>query len=277
MQNEGQTLSGLGDTVEGLAGKLGIKLPQGAKDALNGMQGLSAGTVAAMGAAVAAVAALSKAVSAVSKLTLDEAAKVDEIVTESMVSGLSTTTIQQLKYAENLIDVSYSTISGSLTKLGSAMVKANEGNAESIELFNKLGVSIYDASGELRDSEEVFYDVIDALGGVGNELERDSLTMSLMGKSAKDLNPLIMQGSDALRELADEATASGYVLDESQIQKLAEVDDAYQRYQLQIEATKKSLQLRLHLSQQKCLRSLRNLWRARARLWLTAKSLIILH
>lgn len=241
LQGEGETMAGLGDTVDGLASKLGIKIPQGAKDALNGMQGLSAGTVAAMSGAVAAVAALSKAVSAVHKLTVDAAAEVDEIVTESMVSGLSTTTIQQLKYAEELIDVSYGTISASLTKLGTAMVKAKDGNKEAIESFAKLGVSIYDSSGELRRSEDVFYDLIDALGQVDNEIERDALTMEIMGKSAKDLNPLIIQGSGALKDLAAEAEATGYVLDESQIQKLSEVDDAYQRMTLTVEAAKNEI------------------------------------
>lgn len=241
IENEGKTMVGLGDTVDGLASKLGIKIPQGAKDALNGMQGLSAGTVAAMGAAAAAVAALSKAISSVYNMTVDISHEVDDLVTESMITGLSTTTIQQLKYAEELIDVSYGTISASLTKLGSAMVKAKDGNAEAIDSFAQLGVSIYDSTGELRRSEDVFYDLIDALGRVDNEVERDALTMQLMGKSAKDLNPLILQGSGALRELAEEAQATGYVLDESQIQKLTEVDDEYQRLQLEIEATKKEL------------------------------------
>ena len=65
--------------------------------------------------------------------------------------------------------------------------------------------------------------------------------MSLMGKSAQDLNPLILQGSQALKALGEEAEATGYILDESQVKQLGAVDDAYQRLQLQIEATKKEL------------------------------------
>ena len=65
--------------------------------------------------------------------------------------------------------------------------------------------------------------------------------MEIMGRSAQDLNPLILQGSDALRELAEEAKETGYVLDESQIKKLGEVDDAYQRMQLTLEATRNKM------------------------------------
>ena len=62
LRGENETMAGLGDTVDQLAGKLGINLPNGAKDALNGMKGLSAGTVAAMTAAAAAIAAVVKIV-----------------------------------------------------------------------------------------------------------------------------------------------------------------------------------------------------------------------
>lgn len=239
--NQGKITLTVGDAVDQLASKLGINLPKGATQALNGTVKFSTGTIAAMGAAAAAVAALMKTIKELHNITLEAAADVDELVTESMVTGLSTDTIQQLKYAENLIDVSYGTISGTLTKLTKTMADARDGNKNLAESFATLGVSITDSTGQLRPAEEVFYDVIDALGQVQNGTERDALAMDLLGKSAQDLNPLILQGSDAMRELAAEAEATGYVLDESQIEKLAEVDDAYQRMQLEIEATKKKL------------------------------------
>lgn len=241
LDGQGKTMAGLGDTVSDLAGKLGVRIPEGAKNALNGMKSFSAGTVAAMSTAAAAVAALVKGVQALHQMTLEAAANADDVLTESMTTGLSTRTVQQLRYAQNLIDVSYSTISGSLTKLTQNMAKANDGNEALAESFRELGVSITDSNGELRSSEAVFYDLIDALGGMDNATERDAAAMELLGKSAQDLNPLIIQGSDAMRELAQEAEQAGYVLDEYQTKKLGEVDDAYQRTQLQIEATKNQL------------------------------------
>ena len=241
LQGESDTMVSLGDTVGDLASKLGIQIPDGAKKALNGMQGLSTGTVAAMGAAVAGVAALYKAVQQLHSMTVEAAANVDEILTESMTSNLSTRTIQQLKYAENLIDVSYGTITATLTKLTRNMAEANSGNEALAESFETLGVSITNAAGSLRSAEAVFYDVIDALGGIENTTQRDAAAMDILGKSAQELNPLIMQGSAALRDLAAEAEATGYVLDESQLKKLGEVDDAYQELQLQIQATKQQL------------------------------------
>lgn len=243
MQQVGQELVGLGDGLDQLAGKFGVRIPDAAKKALNSMGDFSAGTVAKMAAVAGAVAAAIKAVQKLNEITIEAAARADELITESMQTGLSTDTIQKFQYAENLIDVSYSTISSTLTKLTLNMDKARDGNAELQQAFSALGVSVTDSAGNLRSSEDVFYDAIDALGRIKNATERDAVSMQIFGKSAQDLNPLILQGSDALRKLGEEAEATGYVLDESQIAKLGQVDDAYQRMQLSIEATKNELAL----------------------------------
>ena len=241
LKAENESLVSVGDTVDDLAGKFGVRLPDGLKKALDNMQGFSSGTVLAMSAAAAGVAALAKVVSELHDITKQAAADVDEILTESMTTGLSTKTIQELKYAENLIDVSYSTITATLTKLTQNMDKARDGNEAMAASFAELGVAITDESGQLRDAESVFYDVIDALGQIENPTERDAAAMELLGKSAQELNPLILQGSQALKDYARQAEETGYVLDESQLKKLGEVDDAYQELQLQIEAAKKQL------------------------------------
>lgn len=237
----GNSAGKLGDQIKDLSGKMGITLPDGATQALNSLNGFSAGTVAAMGAAAAGVAAMIKVCKELHEITLQAAADADELITKSMVTGLSTETLQQWEYAQNLIDVSVETMTGSLTKLTRAMYDAQTGNAAAAETFQTLGVAITDSSGQLRSAEEVFYDVVDALGNVESQTERDAIAMEIMGRNAQDLNPLIIQGSDALRELAEEAKDTGYVLDESQIKKLGEVDDAYQRMQLTLEATRNKM------------------------------------
>ena len=242
LNHQGEEMRGLGDTVDALADKFGINLPQGAKDALNGMQSLSAGTVAAMTAAAAAIAAVVKTVSDLGKLTLDVAAQVDEYITQSTITGVPTEMLQAWDYAAPLIDTDAETIKGAMTKITQAMGDAAGGSESAQEKFAALGVNIQDeVTGGLRSAEEVFYDVVDALGQMGAGTERNAAAMDLMGKSAQELNPLFNAGSEALREYGAEAEAAGYILDEYQIQKLGAVDDAYQKLQLTIEANRKQL------------------------------------
>lgn len=241
LQGEDNTMVSLGDTVESLADKLGIQLPDGAKKALDGMGSFSAGTVAKMAIAAAAVAAVIKVVKELGEITMQVAADMDKYLTESAITGVSTEMLQAWDYAAPLIDTDAETIKGAMTKITKAMGDARDGNVEAAAKFADLGVSITDASGQLRSSEEVFYDVIDALGQMDAGAERDALSMDLMGKSAQELNPLIEAGSNALKGYGKEAENVGFILSKDQVKALGAVDDAYQKLQLQIEANKKQL------------------------------------
>ena len=242
LNGQGQEMVSLGDTVDQLASKLGINLPKGATEALNGMEGLSAGTAAAMAAAAAAIAAVIKVVQELGQITLEVAAQVDEYLTESAITGVPTEMLQAWDYAAPLIDTDAETIKGAMTKITQAMGDAASGSESAVEKFAALGVNIQDEmTGGLRSAEEVFYEVVDALGEMKAGTERDAIAMELLGKSAQELNPLINAGSKAIKEYGEEAKATGYILDEQQIKKLGEVDDAYQRLQLQIEANRKQL------------------------------------
>ena len=229
---------------------------------------------AAMVAATAAmVDALKEVGGALVDCTMDAANYADEISTMSEVTGISTETLQELTYASELMDVSVDTITGSMTKMEKSMGSAadkvfalettqaelnrqlNEGKISADEYeakmeealeknatgYDKLGVSIYDSNHNLRDSEEVFWDVIDALGQMEDGTERDLLAMELLGKSAKDLNPLINEGSEGFRALADEAHEAGFVMGDDTLTAFTDFDDQMVRFKNSGQAAKNAL------------------------------------
>jgi len=240
MQDEGKTMLSLGDTVNKLAENFGVHLPDGLSKALAGMKGFSSGTVVALSVAAASVAAAIEGIKKLQEVTVEVAADVDGLLTESLVSGLSTELLQQLEYSENLIDVSLDTITGSLTKLTKNMDSARDGNAALAESFAALGVEITNQDGTLRSAEEVFFEVVDALGSIGNETERDAAAMELLGKNAQELAPIYKQGTDALRGYMSAANEN-YVLTEDQIAALAKLDDQIQQNNLEWEGLKRQI------------------------------------
>ena len=161
--------------------------------------------------------------------TLDAGKLADEINTLSTQTGLSTDTIQELNYASELLDVSTDTVTGSMTRLLRSMNSARDGSGETAQAFEEMGIAITDSNGELRDNEDVFWDVIDYLGTMENEAERDATAMQLLGRSAQELNPLIESGSGAFRELAAEAHETGYVMDSDTLDAFQGLDDNMQR------------------------------------------------
>lgn len=236
-----QETMGFGDAVENLTQKLGINLPPQMNKSLNGLGELSGGAIVAVGAFAAMVAAVVSAEKALAGLTMEAAKTADEVMTLSMVTGLSSETIQRLKYSSELLDVSFDTVQSSMAKMIRTMGDAKEGTQTAVVAFERLGVSVVDNTGQLRDSEAVFYESIDALGRIENATERDAIAMDIFGRSAQDLNPLVIQGSDALKKYGDEAEAVGFVLDDKMQGALGDVDNAYQRMLLSQETITKQM------------------------------------
>lgn len=236
-----QSMGNLGDVVNGLTSKLGIQLPDSMKSSMNAMGSLDTSAIAAAGAFAAVATAIIKVEKAMISMTKESAAFADNIITLSMQTGQSTQQLQEFAYATELIDVSVDTLQGSLTKLTNNMQDTMNGTGNAKASFEALGVSVTNADGSMRSANDVFYETIDALGQVKNETERDAMSMDIFGRSAQDLNPLIIQGSKTLKEYADEAHNVGYVLDDEALSALGAVDDAYQRLQKTQEGVKNQL------------------------------------
>lgn len=232
---------GLGTALTDIAGQFGIQLPDGAAKAAEALNGINAGAALAVTGLGLLAAAIVKAEKQLISMTKESAAYADNILTLSLTTGQTTDQLQEFSYASELIDVSLDTLQGSLTKLTNNMQDTANGTGNAQAAFQQLGVSVTDADGHLRSANDVFYDAIDALGDVTNATERDALAMDIFGRSAQDLNPLIVQGADTLREYAQEAHDMGYVLDNDALAALGAVDDAYQRLQKTQEGVKNQL------------------------------------
>lgn len=237
MQDVEDGVAGAGDEME----ELGSESEETGKS-LDALKVVAEATGAAMAAAFAAAVAGAKEVGeALVNCTMDAAAYSDELLTMSSVTGLSTDTLQELNYASELLDVSTETITGAMTKMEKSMASAAEAGEGAETAYSQLGIAIQNADGTFRSSEEVFWDTIDALGQIEDPVQRDLMAMELMGKSAKELNPLIEAGSGAFRELAEEAHETGYVMDGETLDAFGAFDDQMQRLNNGATAAKNAL------------------------------------
>lgn len=236
-----EVVRGLGDALTDVAGKFGVQLPEGAQKAVQSLNGINAGAALAVTGLGLVVAAVVKTEKALISMTKESAAYVDNILTMSQTTGQSAEQLQEFSYATELIDVSMDTLQGSLTKLTNNMQNAINGTGDAKSAFEQLGISLTNADGSMRSANDVFYDAIDALGEVQNATERDALSMDIFGRSAQDLNPLIIQGSDTLKDYAKEAHDVGYVLDNEALEALGAVDDGFQRLQKTQESVKNQM------------------------------------
>lgn len=194
---------GAGETL----GKIGAATAQAAK------------AVAAVGAAAAGAAG------ALAAMTVSSSNYADELLTTSTNTHIASEDLQKYSYALKFIDGDMNTLTGSMKKNTMAMDKARDGNKNVQDAYNQLGISVTDANGQLRDGQSVYWEVIDALGAVKNETERDALAMTLLGKNATELNTVIDAGSGAFKALGDEAEAMGAVMSGDNISALGAFND----------------------------------------------------
>lgn len=196
-------------------------------------------------AAAAAVAAVTGAVVALGgalvDCTVDAAAFADDVLTTSQVTGMTTEEVQALQYSAELLDTSLETISGSMARNIRSMQSAADGTGDIAAAYEQLGVSVTDSAGNLRDSEDVYWEAIDALGTIEDRTERDALAMEIFGKSAQELNPLIAAGSDEIARLSQEAEDVGYVMDGDTLDAFGAFDDELQRVKAGTTAAKNAI------------------------------------
>lgn len=190
-----------------------------------------------------AIEGLKKLGEAMQTAVTDSSKFADEILTLSIKSGLSTDTLQEFAYMAELVDVDLDTVVGSIDKLERAMIKGKDGTGDAADAFHELQVGYQLGNGTLRDTEAVFYDVLEALGEIEDPTEQDRIAMELFGRSFKDLKPLVALGKDGINKFKQEAHDTGAVIDKDGIQKLGEMDDAFQRLDQSGQTLEKQLAL----------------------------------
>lgn len=158
---------------------------------------------------------------------LDAASAADDMNTLAVKTGLTTEELQKLQYAAGTIDVSVDTVAGAIGKMTKSMNSAADGSGAAADAFAKLGVAVKNDDGTFRDRNEVFQEAIAALGGIADETERDATAMDIFGKSATELNPLILGGAEALQQLGDHAEQAGLILSGDALDALAHLNDRF--------------------------------------------------
>ena len=149
----------------------------------------------------------------------------DELLTTASITRQSTTDLQRYQYALKFVDGDLNTLTKSMMKNIKSMEAYQDGNKSVIDGYQRLGVQVKDFDGHLRNSNDVFWETLDALGRIGNETERDALAMELFGKSALELNPLIEAGSEEFRKYGDEAERLGLIMAPEQVERFGVLND----------------------------------------------------
>ena len=227
--------SGIADLVEQEGSSAGISFGAGFAGAL-----ATAGSIAlAIGSEIAN--GLAQGAEALASFTAGGGQYADEVLTMSTNTHIAADELQAYMYAAELVDVNVNTLTSSMARNIRSMNSAAEGSSNYADAYAQLGVAVTDADGNLRDSQTVYWELIDALADVDDYTQRDALSMTLFGRSAQDLNSLIAVGSDGMQEYAQQAADAGAILDGETLDAFHAFDDVTHQLDQGIQAAENAL------------------------------------
>lgn len=155
----------------------------------------------------------------------------------SQRTGIATETISALSLAAEAQGKTLESVEVAFRKLGLEAGNAALGQKKAVEVFDALKVSVKDSSGRLKELNDLFPEVSNALSKVGDSTKAVALSNDLYGRSSLTLLPVLGGGIDKLNQFAEVATRTGVMVTEAQ----AEQGKAFQLTQLMAENAFKGL------------------------------------
>lgn len=129
--------------------------------------------------------------------------------------GISTQSLEELRYAAEKSGVSIDTLDDSMKELQIRAVDAKSGSGEAADAFKALGMLSTNAAGKMREPLELLNDVADRLKKLPTQSERIWVADAMFGDQGAEMLKIIEGGSAGLSAMRQEAQELGYTLDEA--------------------------------------------------------------
>lgn len=201
--------------------------------------GAYTGLVSPITGAVAAITAATAKLAADFKGAIDTGDQLNKL---SQKTGIAVEKLSELAYAGDLADVNLESLATGIKKLSVNMAEAaTNTNSKAAEAFKALGISVKDANGKLRSSDEVMADIADRFASMKDGAGKAALAVALLGKSGADLIPFFNMGSRGMADMADEAKKLGLVMTGETAKAAEEFNDNMRKLTLSSSALGRSI------------------------------------
>lgn len=204
---------------------------QGEGFAENTKNKISPTVVAGWTAVATAIVAVGKQINQLMRDSMNYADSVGDLAAKY---GLSTDAISEMQY---IADQSSTSIEGMTSAMTMLLNRAKENG----EGFKELGVDVYDANGNLKQMDELFYETIGALNAIESDGEKSRLMLETFGRSAMTVGEVVRKSSEELAQMRQEAHDFGVVMDEETINFASDMNDALAVLKLQGQSALASL------------------------------------
>ncbi len=189
-----KSISKTEEKAEGLGSKLGNGIKTAAKW----------GTAIVGGATVAAGALMG-----VATKTAETTDRIDKM---SQKIGVSRQGFQEWEFILSQSGTDIEKLQMGMKTLVSQVDQADKGVGKGADNFARLGISVRDTNGNLKDQETLFNEVMVALQNMEDGTEKARLANELLGRSGSELMPLLNGAAGSIDEMKQQARDLGLVI-----------------------------------------------------------------
>ena len=194
-----KSISKTEEKAEGLGSKLG-----------NGIKTAAKWGTAIVGGATAAAGALMGAATKTAETT-------DRIDKLSQKIGVSRQGFQEWEFILSQSGTDIEKLQMGMKTLVTQVDQADKGVGKGADNFARLGVSVRDATGNLKDQETLFNEVMVALQNMEDGTEKARLANELLGRSGSELMPLLNGAAGSIDEMKQQARDLGLVISDDAV------------------------------------------------------------
>ncbi len=135
----------------------------------------------------------------------------DDIAKTADRLGFGVVELQRWRHAAEISGVSTRAFDMAVQRFGRRAAEAAAGTGEAKDALEWLGIQLTDTSGKMRPTEDLMYDVAQALSEIEDPLLRNRVAFKLFDSEGVDVGRMLAQGKDAMRAYGDEAERLGVI------------------------------------------------------------------
>lgn len=136
----------------------------------------------------------------VSQIVTETTAAAESLSRMASAFGIGTQQLQVFREAAEAAGVDMGQMQGALGRLSLGVSEAAGGSKEAEKKFTSLGLSLYDAQGQIKPVNDLFLEAADKIKAIENPTKRAGLAMQIFGRSGAQLIPLLQKGSEGILE-----------------------------------------------------------------------------
>lgn len=149
-------------------------------------------------------------------------------------TGMSAESLTALKFAAEQSGVGFDMLQGAIAKQARTANEAATGNKTAQEAYARLGVSVTDASGKMKDGNTLLLETADALKGIENPTQRSAMAMEIFGRSGAQMLPMLMEGSAGIADMEAKARSLGLTMTDEMAKAADDAGDRMEAAQASI-------------------------------------------